>query len=178
MKQNERNVSPMSNENRNAYVVEHITEATVSLLKEKELSDISISEICEKAGVGRVSFYRNYKTKEDILQNRIDAMLHYWDEDYKKTAKGSNAELYGSLFGHLKDNAEFYLLLVQRNLFHLFMNAFISLSGAKPEDDNMWAYTKSFIAYGTYGWIEEWIARGMQESAETMTVMLAAHGMK
>ena len=41
----------------------------------------------------------------------------------------------------------------------------------------MWAYTKSFIAYGTYGWIEEWINRGMQESAGAMAEMLSSYGM-
>ena len=54
----------------------------------------------------------------------------------------------------------------------------IDIYGAKTEDENMWAYTKSFIAYGTYGWIQEWISRGMQESAETMTTLLSQNGMK
>ena len=56
MKQNEKNVSPRSNEGRNTYVIEHITRALLELLKEKNLSDISISELCDKAEVGRVSF--------------------------------------------------------------------------------------------------------------------------
>ena len=50
--------------------------------------------------------------------------------------------------------------------------------GPKAEYENMWAYTTAFISYGTYGWIMEWISRGMQESAETMADMLAKHGMK
>ena len=60
----------------------------------------------------------------------------------------------------------------------MFQSAYLELFGSKPELDNMWAYTVSFIAYGTQGWIEEWIGRGMQESAETMTEMLLKHGMK
>lgn len=42
----------------------------------------------------------------------------------------------------------------------------------------MAAYVTSFIAYGTFGWIDEWIGRGMQESAETMEALLASYGMK
>ena len=60
---------------------------------------------------------------------------------------------------------------------HLFLDAYMKLNGPLSEDNNMWAYTKAFIAYGTYGWIEEWISRGMQESAETMARMLSDHGM-
>ena len=56
MIQKSKSVSPMSNEGRNAYVIEHINEALLGLLKEKSLNEISISEICETAGVGRMSF--------------------------------------------------------------------------------------------------------------------------
>ena len=178
MEQKSRNVSPFSNEARNAYVLEHITATVLRLLKEKTLQEISISEIVNEAAVGRTSFYRNFETKEDVVKRYISALIEQWEREYKASGKDSNAELYGSLFKHLKDNADFYLLLKERNLMHLFLEVFIEKSGPKPEDINMWAYTKSFIAYGTYGWIEEWIARGMQESAETMAELLASHGMK
>ena len=178
MEQNSRNVSPFSNEARNAYVTEHITGALLSLLKEKPMQDISISEIVDTAGVGRTSFYRNYETKEDVVKKHIVKLLEKWDQDYKASGKDSNAELYGSLFKHLKDNADFYLLLKKRYLMHLFLEGFLEKFGPKPEYANMWAYTTAFITYGTYGWIEEWINRGMQESAETMAKLLSAHGMK
>ena len=45
MEQKSRNVSPFSNESRNAYVIEHITESMLKLLNEKPIQDISISEI-------------------------------------------------------------------------------------------------------------------------------------
>ena len=178
MEQRSRIVSPFSNEARNAYVIEHITDALLKLLKEKSLQEISISEIVDAAGVGRTSFYRNYESKEGVVKKHIVALIEKWDQDYKASGKDSNAELYGSLFQHLKDNADFYLLLKERNLMHLFLTVFLERSGPKAEYENMWAYTNAFITYGTYGWIEEWINRGMQESAETMAALLSSHGMK
>ena len=56
----------MDNIEKNRYVRTAITEALLDLLAEKELDKITVSEITAKAEVGRVSFYRNYKTKEDI----------------------------------------------------------------------------------------------------------------
>ena len=178
MEQKSRNVSPFSNEARNAYVIEHITDALLRLLKEKPLQEISISEIVDTAGVGRTSFYRNYETKEDIVKKHIVDLIEKWDHEYKASGKDSNAELYGSLFQHLKDNADFYLLLKERNLMHLFLEVFLDRNGPQAEYPNEWAYTTAFITYGTYGWIEEWINRGMQESAATMAEMLSSHGMK
>lgn len=78
MEQTAKTVSPMSNEGRNAYVTEHITAAMLSLLKEKPLVEITISELCDRAGVGRTSFYRNFQEKEDILKEYIRRMFQAW----------------------------------------------------------------------------------------------------
>ena len=76
MEQKPKNVSPFSNESRNAYVVEHLTSSMLELLKEKPINEISISELCGMAGVGRTSFYRNYKEKEDIIKAYVEH-LHF-----------------------------------------------------------------------------------------------------
>lgn len=167
----------MNNEEKNTYVKKQITDAMLNLLKNHEFEDIPVSLITSTANVSRNSFYRNYESKEDILLGHIKRLLLKWDEEYKKQDVGSNASLYGSLFGHLSDNRDFYLLLKKRGLFHFFLTVLLELSGPKPEHNNMWAYTTAFIAYGTFGWIEEWIGRGMQESAETMTALLSMYGM-
>ena len=178
MEQKRKNVSPFSNEARNAYVVEHITQAMISRLKEKPISEISISELCDEAGVGRTSFYRNFESREDIVRKYIRQQLEVWKTEWETSGESSNAKMYGSLFHHLKQQGDFYLLLKDRGLMHLFLEVFMETYGPKEEYENMWAYASSFIAYGTYGWINEWINRGMQESAETMADMLAQHGMK
>ena len=66
MRQTSKNVSPFSNKARNAYVIEHITDSLLKLLRDKPIGDISISELCDLAGIGRASFYRNFESKEEI----------------------------------------------------------------------------------------------------------------
>lgn len=162
----------MSNEERNTYVMNQITEAAIRLLKEKDFSEISISEITNASRVSRNSFYRNYSDKEDIIRKYVRCLLQGWKLRSEKSSPITTEHMYGSLFAHLKKNSDFYLLLKKRNLFHLFLSGFLDVFGAKPEQDNLAGYLTSFVAYGTYGWIEEWIVRGMQESAEEMTALL------
>ena len=65
----------MNNQDKNTYVKRQITNTLLELLKEKELSDINIGEITDKAEVSRNSFYRNYADKEDItLEDAVDAL--------------------------------------------------------------------------------------------------------
>ena len=51
----------------NQHVKRCITDALFSLMREKNLSDIRITELIARAGVARASFYRNYRAKEDVL---------------------------------------------------------------------------------------------------------------
>lgn len=168
----------MANKERNTFVKNQITEAIINLLKEKAISDITISEIIKEAQVSRNSFYRNYADKEVIVREHIRVLLQKWRLHYEYGGYRTNEEMYGSLFAHLKENSEFYLLIKRRKLFHLFLDVFLEIFGPKSEQDNLAAYVVSFITYGTYGWIEEWIARGMKESAESMTALLSSQGKK
>ena len=52
----------------NAEIISCIVISMLDLLKVKDFDKISIIEIIEHAGVSRNSFYRNFKSKEKLLQ--------------------------------------------------------------------------------------------------------------
>ncbi|MCH3921918.1 TetR/AcrR family transcriptional regulator [Limosilactobacillus sp.] len=49
-----------------------ITDALFELLKKNSFEKISITELTQKAGVARLSYYRNFKSKEDIVEKFFD----------------------------------------------------------------------------------------------------------
>lgn len=59
---------------------ECIVSALLQLIKTKPLTAINISELCQKAGVSRMTFYRNYDSCEDIFIKHLDEIF----EDYEK----------------------------------------------------------------------------------------------
>lgn len=172
MVQTEGECNIMDNIEKNTYVKAQMTDALLKLLKEKELKNISVSEITALAQVGRISFYRNYNEKEDILKEYILTLFGKWMKEYDDSGKNSNDELMGAMFAHLSEYGDFYRLLSDRKLLYLLKDVITWICGPKPEYPNLGAYVAAFISSGLYGWIEEWFARGMQESAEEMTEML------
>lgn len=162
----------MSNTEKNIHVKTQITTAFLDLLAQKEFKDISISEITSAAKVSRVSFYRNYEEKEDILRTYIKQLFSGWRKDENTIPEHSDSDNLRRLFGHLIEYKDFYLLLCKRNLLHLLKDILVEIYGPKPEESNFGAYTAAFLSYGLYGWIEEWFARGMEESAWEMTELL------
>ena len=46
---------------------ERIADALLDLLGEKSLTEISVSEITDRADVGRATYYRHFSSKEEML---------------------------------------------------------------------------------------------------------------
>ena len=165
MKQTSKYASPMSNQGRNQYVVTHITDALLELIKTKSLSDISISEICDKAQVGRASFYRNFESKEAVIARHLKTLLDDWFADFIKSGSPNIVE---AIFTHYYQHKELCITLYRQGLAYLSLQSIKDACGAKSEQTNFEAYTSAFFAHGLYGWIEEWFRRGMQETPKKM----------
>jgi AcrR family transcriptional regulator len=85
-----RNISPkslknlyQSNQEANQITRESIETALLHLMEKKDLPQISISELVKKAGVSRNAFYRNYKSKEEILELAYERASHQWMDKWK-----------------------------------------------------------------------------------------------
>ena len=161
----------MDNGEKNTYVKKQLTAALLELLETKELRDIPVSEIADAAGVHRVSFYRNFESKEDILCAYIRQLFHGWMEEHGKWDGVPLSELIRAVFTHLESNRDFYSLLHERGLIYLLKDAILSLCNFEPQGEAAAAYASAFAAYSLYGWIEVWFQRGMRESAEEMAIL-------
>lgn len=53
------------------FVRDCITCALFELLKKRDFDDITITDIIKKAGVSRMGFYRNYSSKENVVERFI-----------------------------------------------------------------------------------------------------------
>ena len=158
----------MNNEQKNTWVKRQITAALLNLLKAKKLADISVSELTEMAGVGRVSFYRNYQAKEDILREESDRLIQEWGILYEANPESAPETLFPSLFDFYREHRDFYTTLYEAGMSTIMMDTIISTIQITPEMPNLEAYMKSFWAYGIYGWMLEWIKRGMRESGSEL----------
>lgn len=163
----------MNNEQKNTYVKMQITAALLELLKEKPLSDITVSELTNKAEIGRVSFYRNYQNKEDILKEESNRLIKEWGRLYESNPESAPETLFPSLFDFYRDHRDFYTTLYNAGMSSIMMETILSTIRITPEMQNLEAYMKSFWAYGIYGWMLEWIKRGMQESGKELSTLFS-----
>lgn len=114
MRQTGENVSPASNERRNSYVMQHLTDALIRLMEKYPFQEISITQICQEAEVGRASFYRNYESKQDILTKHLSLLMKEWGKAFE--SHGDPSYFAESLLRHYDQYKQFYLLLYRHGM--------------------------------------------------------------
>lgn len=80
-----------------------IAVALLGLLNVKSFDRISISEITDKAGVSRVSYYRHFSSKEDILIRHSEYVLDSVVEDFRSGRISNGYEFWQKLFSELSE---------------------------------------------------------------------------
>lgn len=160
------------NEKKNTYVRIQMLNALLDMLKEQDIQSIAISDLIEKANVSRVSFYRNYSSKEDILIQEENRLFSEWKYQYDLADKESPQNFTKELLNYYQDHSNFYQSLYAAGLENIIINTIIQSADIKDDDSNTLAYFKSSIAYMVYGWVHEWMKRGMQETGTVLAAMI------
>ncbi len=166
----------VKNEEKNGYVCRCITRAMIEMIGEKPLAQISISELTARAGVGRVSFYRNFGSREDVLRRESDRLLREWGRRFEEMPGASLEKMFPHLFDFFLENRAFYQAVWDAGLSHIVMESIVAVIGPREETDPATAFGKAFWAHGIFGWINEWVRRGMKEDGRMMGGMLGEWG--
>ena len=128
------------------YTRYYIEQALFKLMNEYEFEKISVTDIVNKAGVGRATFYRYFKRKEDIIvyyfeHNKQEFMLeqHYYPrckDDYIQTVTKvlTCFKQHKSTFKLIKNaHLEYiYLDYLNKNFIALFKNEFADSNEYAP----------------------------------------------
>ena len=88
-----------------------LSEAFVQLIQEKEYSAITVSDIIERANVGRSTFYAHYRDKDDLFLDQMDRVIEFLNQHSPKQADLPFFPSLG-LFQHVSDHYELYKALV------------------------------------------------------------------
>lgn len=59
----------------------NIVTAMMQLIRQKPISTITIQELTELAGVSRMTFYRNYTSREDVFLSHIQDILNQYRQE-------------------------------------------------------------------------------------------------
>lgn len=133
------------NNRRSLATEECLNNTLMALLKDKELADISVTELCEAADIDRSTFYAHY---EDVfalgnacatdIEKRLSEVSHSVDD-------------FALVFEYIKDHPEVF-------------SVYFKLGVSKTTGD----YKEIFFRNGAYSVAKMWFDSGCIESSEQM----------
>ena len=97
------------NNKRKRESMQKIEQVLIEFLQTKELTQISVSDICKKANLNRSTFYANYVDiyeLADTIRENLEARVAELYKD--EITQGFNSNNYLVLFQHIAQNQIFY----------------------------------------------------------------------
>ena len=155
-----------------------LSEALVELIREKGYNSITVSDIIDRANVGRSTFYAHYRDKDDLLAGELDRVIDVLDQHIPHESREENS-LFPSLglFHHVGEQYELYKALAWSSgvdlLFKHVHKSLIqrieqSLQAGKKEFDVPIPILANFVAGSFLTILKWWLDNKMIYSPEQM----------
>jgi len=152
-------------------VLQCLTQALLQLMEKKPFSEIKISELCERAGVSRISFYRNFNSMPEILINYLSSCTDdWWEEFAKKPQEEFHEKFWEELLLLYKKNEKLIKLLSDNNMSYIIKNHIFDACGPKETQDIQTQYLRAMLAGAIYGIVEQWIKLGTNELPKKINI--------
>lgn len=163
-----------------------LSKALISLLNQKPLSEIDVSELCTVAKINRTTFYNHYKSISDLLDDMISQFFRkvktYFDEN--KINQGNTTYKVSVFLNYLQMNRQFVLIAMNNDLFEKIKNKLLSFDFVSSLLNTNISYKKnefideeyyiSFIIGGWYATIKRWINQGCDVDVNRMARILTS----
>ena len=158
-----------------------LKESFIQLLEEKDISEITIKELCEKADINRSTFYAHYndqynlmyKIQNELIDNVEAHLALFIHEERGSVTPGMLEEI----FEYIRDNAKLCRLLLsergdlnfQKRVLNLVygktINHLTSTMNLTREDAE---YVYAYTITGCIGVIQKWLNDDMKKSSKFM----------
>ena len=161
------------NDELNRLTKESITQALMLLLKDEAYEKISITDICNKAGVSRNAFYKNFGNKENVFHkivrdfNKSEILAKIGNPFNKK----AGIEWYVNCFSVLKENHHVFEIFINSGFRKLYLDYMNQLLTDSPKIDVKTKYERLIWYGGLQNAAVEWFASGMSKTPKEMAII-------
>lgn len=162
-----------------------LSKSLISLLTSKSITEIDVSELCEKAGINRTTFYKHYASLYHLLDELIVQFFKRIETLFLSLSSGENTTskvVY--LLKYLKQNREFVTIIMNNNSFSSISERLIQLNFICNLINSNIQYRKNayvsedyyvdFIISGWIAAIRRWVNENCDLDVNTLARLLTS----
>ncbi len=160
------------------YSQKYIMEAVTQMLHDHNFEDITVTDICKRAGVARVTFYKYYHTIHDVMNASVQANVEHFLEKIADLNPHEDLQLMIEYAVEGVVPARTVLKkLIDSNmsgvLLDYFNYAVEAISQSDPALSNHISRAQVlFLAGGIFNIITDWIKEGSKESPKSVAAKI------
>lgn len=165
----------------NQFVKECIMEALLQLMQTHEYDAITITDITQRAGVSRMSYYRNYGSKDEILMDYMYQIIREYAKELDVSNIRNGFQTYDHILYSLKylqKYKEYVLCLLKANRSQIILHGLdrymLTITGSSEKS----FFEKCELYYysgALYNIFMHWVQDGMTEDIETIARVIYDH---
>ena len=162
-----------------------LSKSLISLLTSKSITEIDVSELCEKAGINRTTFYKHYASLYHLLDELIVQFFKRIETLFLSLSSGENTtSKVAYLLKYLKQNREFVTIIMNNNSFSSISERLIQLNFIcnlinsniqyRKNDYVSEDYYVDFIISGWIAAIRRWVNENCNLDVNTLARLLTS----
>ncbi len=161
---------------RNQCVRPCIAPSLLKLIEDKPLEKITITEVVNNANVSRMTFYKYYKSKLEVLSDYMYEIVNDYMEETKTRTDIGEFHDYKHIchcFTFFQQYSSFLLTLIHSNMHAVIMNALNNYMDTYVLQASEFSrYELYYYAGALCNTYLKWIESGMQETPDEIATMV------
>ena len=154
---------------------EKIEKTFLQLIQKKNITDISVSTICEIAKLNRSTFYANYIDVYDLVEKVKNRMAEEFAEFQISHNSEQNPSGYLNMFKHIKKNQIFYTTYFKlEDISNSLPTQYRVELAEKYYNNKFIDYHIEFFRAGLNAVIKKWLNNGCIETPEEINEIITS----
>ena len=145
--------------------------ALIMLMDKHPYDKISIVDICDKAGVSRIAFYRNFTAKDAILRYYFYKETDIWRRDLRTLYNVTYKRYFTMLYEQCYKFRHAIRKMINAELSYIVIDIFFTFFKDFTKDNNHHLYNNCHLAGSTHAIMIHWIMNKQPETPEELAII-------
>ena len=151
------------------YVVTSYGNALFELMKRKNIEKITVDELCETGGIGRATYFRNFKSKDEITTAYFIMKWREYEKKHKlKEHKLNDIYRVRRYFEFCYSMRMINDLIFAQGHQGAILSAYETIMTDSDTDTIVDNYETYYMAYGLFGILIKWAKSGYDKTPQEL----------